>query len=345
MELIRKIKFKLKKNKVVVVAGKGKKIVLLMLLEVLKNKKEKETFVFEWEEKRIPEFEFYLKNSSLPILVVTHFGEIPFDRDYFGAEKEEVEPVLEFAKKLPPFVKLVLNYDDETVREIDDFTNLHSLTFGFSERADIFVSDIKLNRGTNFKVNFKGGFVPFWLENTFGKEQIYGALAVCAIGKFLKMNLVEISQLIKSYTPPPGKMRLIEGREGSFILDDSESATVFSMIEAIEILGKIDWAKRKIAVLGDVTGIEKYTIEAHETIGERVAKNADFLFTFGKKARFIAKGAFKKGMKGERIFSFETIEEGIEKLKEKIKTGDIVLVDGSKEMEMRRIVDEIRKIW
>jgi UDP-N-acetylmuramoyl-tripeptide--D-alanyl-D-alanine ligase len=187
--------------------------------------------------------------------------------------------------------------------------------------------------------------VPFWLEGVFGKEQIYSALTAVAVGKILGMNLVEISQNLKDYKSLPGKMRLIEGINGSFILDDAESATVFSMSEALEILGKIPGFFRKIAVLGDVVGIGKYTIEAHEAIGERVAKNADVLFTFGERAKFIAKGAFEKGMEESKIFSFERVEDGIERLKEEIRKGDLVLVDGSKEMRMSKIVDSIRKIW
>lgn len=51
------------------------------------------------------------------------------------------------------------------------------------------------------------------------------------------------------------------------------------------------------------------------------------------------------GMEENKIFSFDKIEDGIEKLKKEIKEGDLILVDGSKEMEMSRIVEEIRKIW
>jgi UDP-N-acetylmuramyl pentapeptide synthase len=53
----------------------------------------------------------------------------------------------------------------------------------------------------------------------------------------------------------------------------------------------------------------------------------------------------EKGMDGFKIFSFDTIEDAVSKLKEIIRAGDIILVDGSKEMKMSEIVDQIRKIW
>ncbi len=347
MSLLNKIKFSLKKPKVIVVCGEGRKTAKEAILKVLEKKFKigKEILVFEAENERIKKFEFFLKNSSFPILVVTHVGEIPPDEIVFAGEREKVKDIIEVARRLPPLTRLVLNYDDETTREIDDLTNLHTFTFGFDEKADFFATNIKLNRGTNFKISFEGSLVPFWLEGVFGKEQIYAVLSATAVGKILGLNLVEISQNLKDYKSLPGKMRLIEGIKESFILDDSESATVSSMIEALEILGKIPHFWRKIAVLGDVVGIGKYTIEAHEAIGEKVFENADLLFTFGPRAKFIAKGAFEKGMEEEKIFSFDRIEDGILKLKEIIRKGDLILVDGSKEMEMSRIVDEIRKIW
>jgi len=347
MKLCKKIKFLIERKKIVVVCGKGRETAKEAILKVLEKKFQigKEIIVEAVENEKIEDFEFFLKKSPLAILVVTHVGDIPPEDIVFAGEKEEIEKIVKVAQRLPPLVRLVLNYDDETVREIDDLTNLHCTTFGLDEKADVFATNIKFNRGMNFKVSFEGSLVPFWLEGVFGKEQIYAALAAVAVGKIFGMNLVEISQNLKDYKSLPGKMRLIEGQKGCFVLDDAESATVFSMSEAIEVLGKIPGFFRKIAVLGDVVGVGKYTIEAHEAIGERVAKNADILFTFGERAKFIAKGAFEKGMEEDKIFSFEKIEDGIEKLKEEIRKGDLVLVDGSKEMKMSKIVDEIRKIW
>jgi len=345
MNIFEKIKFILKKPKVVVVTGNGRQTAKEAIYQVLSQhfKVEKEILVFEVGDKEIKKFGFFLKNSSRAILVITPVGDIPYDKEFFSGAKEEVKEVTLLAKTLPAQTNLILNFDDETVREIDDVTNLKTLTFGFGERADFKASDVKLNMGTNFKVNYKGNIVPVWLEKLFGKEQIYAALSAVAVGTIFDLNLVEISQALKNYFSLPGKMRLIEGQKKSFILDDSESATVFSMVEAIETLGKPEWAKRKIAVLGDVLGIGKYTIEAHEAIGERVTKNCDLLFTVGERAKFIAQGATQKGMPIEKIFQFDTIDEGKLKLQEEIKEGDLILVDGSKEMEMGKIVEEIKK--
>lgn len=326
------------------VTGQGRKTAVRAVLDVLKQhfKVGKDILIFESTDKEIKRFEFFLRKSPKASVIVTNIGDIPFDRDYFGGEKEEIKNTLKLVETLPAQTNLILNFDDETVREIDDLTNLNTLSFGFQLGADFKASDVKFNGGTNFKVNYKGNVVPVWLEKIFGKEQIYSALCATAMATVLGLNLVETSQSLKNYHSLPGKMKLIKGIKNSWILDDTESATVFSMIEALEILGKLKNFKRKIAVLGDIIGIGKYTIEAHESIGEKVIENADFLFTFGSRARFISKGAEVKGMANEKISSFNTIEQGVSDLRKEIKEGDLILVDGSKDMQMKEIVEKIK---
>ena len=349
MNLINKIKFLLKRPKVVIVTGEGRACAKEAISQVLKQyfKIDSEILIFDSDltnSSYVETLRFFIKNSSLPVLVVTQVGDIPPEKDFFAGEKEKTLTIRKLAKTMPAQGFLVLNFDDETVREIKDETNLKELTFGFQEGADFRATDLKLNTGTNFKINYKGNIVPVWLEKLFGKEQVYSALSAAAVGTVFDLNLVQISQALKNYQSLPGKMRLIEGIKHSWILDDSESANVFSMTEAIEILGKIQGFKRKIAVLGDIIGIGKYTIEAHEAIGERVARNSDLLFTFGQRAKFIAQGAIQKGMVLEKIFQFDTINEGKLKLQDEIKEGDLILVDGSKEMEMAKVVEEIKAI-
>jgi len=293
--------------------------------------------------KEVKKFEFLLKKSKLPILVATHVGEIPPDKDFFAAERKETFQIKKLAKILPKRGFLILNFDDETIREIQDESLAQSLTYGFQEEADFWASDININlNGTNFKMDYQENIIPFWLKNLFGKEQIYSALAAIAGGVAKEINLVEISQALRNYKSLPGKMRLIGGVKESSIIDDSESATAFSMIEALGVLGRIEIAGRKIAVLGDVLGIGKYTIEAHEAIGEKVSQVADLLFTVGARADFIAKGAKSKGMLEEKIFQFDDIKKAKKVLQDKMKKGDLILIDGSKEMKMEEMVKEIK---
>lgn len=321
-----------------------KKAEKIFISSLLKNK----IFIYETDLKNeVKKIKFFLRTSKLPILIVTQVGDIPPEREFFAGELEKAKEIIKLAETLPIYGYLILNFDDETVRDIKNKSNSRCFTFGFGSKADFRASDIVITEkpapGTNFKVNYKGNIIPVWLKQLFGKEQIYASLAATAVGEILGLNLVKVSESLKFYKSLPGKMRLIEGVKNSWILDDSESATVFSMMEALKIMKEIK-AKRKIAVLGDILGIGKYSIEAHEAIGEKVKTCADLLFTVGLRAKFIAQGAISKGMPKNQIFQFDRTFEVGKILENKIQEGDLILIDGSKEMKMSEIVKEIQAI-
>lgn len=322
----------------IIVAGRARKTTK----EAVERVVGREAFVCEAD----AEAEFYIKNSRLPILVVSHVGEYHPDREFFAGDLEEAEKIIRLAGMLPPHAYLVLNFDDETVRDIKNQSKAKSLTYGFGVRAAVRATDVVLTKapalGTNFKINYEGNIVPCWLKNLFGKEQIYSALAAAAVGQILDLNLVEVSAALKLYHGLPGRMQLIGGIKNTLILDDSENASSLSMAEALEVLRKIEDQGRKIAVLGDILGIGKYTIEAHEAIGEAAAKSADLLFTVGSRAKFFSQGAIAKGMSEDRIFQFDDVKEAGLALQKEMRSGDLVLVDGSKEMNMAEIVKEVR---
>lgn len=354
LKFLSKFTLSLKKPSIIVAAGNGKKSMAQAIFKILDphfKVKKMEGKISNWDlvKNQILITEFFtqfsnslnplLKKAFSPMLIVTAAGEIPPYRKFFSADPQKVKGIKELVKSLAPHGWLILNFDDETVRSLQSECAAKTLTFGLQSGADFQGTDIKLNRGTNFKLNYQGNIVPVWLEKLFGKKQVYTALGTSAVGTKFGLNLVEISKLLKGYQGISGEMKLIKGKEGSFILDDSRDADVSSMRESLKILKEIEGFKRKIAVLGDVVGIGKYTTEAHEFIGEEVKDSTDLLVTVGSRARFIAKGAFIKGMEKSKIFRFDQIRRTLSFLEEKIKPGDLVLVDASKEMKMETIVD------
>ncbi len=221
MNFLSKFIFYLKKPKIIIITGQGRACTAEAVFQVLRQNfsvgrlrnfsgllnlgqiLSKEILIFEPEMKKAKIFNFLIKKSSLPILLVTHIGDIPSDTASTPSPSGEGVPknreIKKLARILPSQSYLILNFDDETVRKIKDEANCNELSFGFQERADFRASDIRLNNGTNFKINYKGNIVPIWLEKLFGKEQIYASLSAVSIGVIFDLNLVEISQLLKNY--------------------------------------------------------------------------------------------------------------------------------------------------
>lgn len=361
MNFLTKLIFLIKRPKIIIISGAGAGCAVEAVFQVLKNNNFfvkrvaqakgfsawfglNNVLILELKTERISELKFLVQKAKKTILLATAAGEIPADDYFFASEKEQVEQVSALAKALPVQSRLIVNFDDETVREIKERSRAPVFTFGFQKGADFLASDVNISqKGTNFKINYQGNIVPVWLKGLFGKEQIYSALAGVCAAMSLDVNLVSASQALNSYQSLPGKMRLIKAVKSSYVLDDSKNASPQSMAEALQILGKIP-AKRRIAVLADILTIGKYAIAAHQAIGERAAKHCDLLFTVGPRAKFIAQGAEEAEFSRGNIFCFDRVEDAAKALEQKIEPGDLVLVDGSKQMKMSKIVEEI-KSW
>lgn len=193
MTIIKDLIFLLNKPKLIIAAGKGSKQALAAISEVLKPhfKQGKDVFVFESDLQDETKIKFFLKNSSLPIFVITDLGD--------AGKEEKIKSIV---KSFSPETKLILNFDEEAVRLIKNESSVPVFTFGFQEGSDLMVSDItQSDEGVNFKINHEGSIVPVWINSALDKEMIYAVLAAACCGLVLGLNLIEISQALKSYRP------------------------------------------------------------------------------------------------------------------------------------------------
>lgn len=309
-----------------------------------------EIFVFETGLRKSGDLKKF-KFLKPEVVIITALGEIPAYIEFFDGPKSLASQNFKALEKLPHFGYAVLNYDDETVRKMGDIINAHTLTFGFQNGADFAVSDIAQNfsednlknSGTTFKLNHDGHSVPVWLYQVYGKPQVYAALAGVVLGSIFKMNLIEISDALKNYKSPLGRMTLEEGMNGSWIINDYYEASPNSMISAVQTLKEFCCKQRKIAILGDMIGIGKYTEQAHRIVGEACSKFLDLLLCVGPRAKFIADEAVNRGFPSERVFEFESAEQAGRMAQKTVRGGDLILVKGSREMQMEKATAQIKK--
>ncbi len=358
METINKLFFLLKRPSVVLVTGKGcfsaSEAIFQILKEEFKSQKisgfrvpwtrsRKEVIVLSnpqiEEEKTV---KFLLKNSKKPILVLTHIGDIIPEKESFEGEEKGTRHLKETASVVKEEGGVVLNFDDGAIKGIKESIKSRVLAFGFQKRSDVRASDINLDlQGTNFKVSYQNYVIPLWLKRAFGKEQIYAALAAVSVALLQGINLVRASQLLKEHKPLPGKMKMIKGIKGSWIIDDT-AASFSSAKEAIVVFSKIGEGNRKIAVLGDVLRTKEDPASFHEELGRRAAKSCDLLFAVGSRGKFLAKGALEAGM--ENVRHFYNADQAKKEIQKEMKEGDLVLISSSEETPMENILEEIRFI-
>ena len=148
-------------------------------------------------------------------------------------------------------------------------------------------------------------------------------------------------EVIEGLREPSAQLRLVAvpGPEGSIILDDTYNASPASTFAALNLLDELDG--RKIAVLGDMLELGGYEREGHEKVGMRVLEVADVLITVGTRGRIIGEAALRWGMSADRVRIVEENAQVIALLEQMVTGSDVILVKGSRAMQMEEIVNAL----
>ncbi len=284
------------------------------------------------------------------VVVMTRLSKVPVHVEFFSSPQAVMEEKGKLIKAVKPDGVVVLNADDEDVLAFKGATPARTILFSAKGNADLVASnysvnyvqkdDIEVPSGVTFRLDYDNSSVPVTINGSLGEQYIYTCLAALAVGVSQNLNLVKLSEALSEYDTPPGRMKLINGIKKTTILDDTYNSSPVALASAIDTLASLN-GKRKIAVLGDMLELGKYSTEEHRRAGMRVAEECNILVTVGLRARFFAEGAIENGMKEKMIFKFEDSRQAGEYLKKALKKGDIVLVKGSQSMRMERAVEAI----
>lgn len=315
------------------------------ILQILiKNPSYPEILILEYGVDRPGDMKYLLEIARPQIAAVTTIGDVPVHVEFFVGKEGIAREKGKIVAQLPSTGFAILNADDPLVMEMKKQTRAQVMTFGFSKDAYMKVSSFEESvgeqTGIRFKLVSRGRFVPAHIEHALGKTQAYSSAAAACVGLTFGMNLVKITEALSRYESPPGRLKIILGLKGSFIIDDTYNASPASMNEALDTMKRLE-AKRKIAVLGDMLELGQYTIQAHEAAGKKAAKIVDILISVGGRGKFIAEAAVKFGMPRKNVFSFDNVRDAGIHLQNIMRRGDIILVKGSQGVRMEKIVKEI----
>lgn len=248
----------------------------------------------------------------------------------------------------------IFNFDNKYLKDLKKELKTKSYSYGLEEGADFLAKDVNFNIpadfsledecGINFKLQQGGAVLPVYIPQAISLPQVYSALVSLTVAHSLGMNLIEISSYLKNIKSLPGRMNIIPGIKKSIIVDDTYNASPESTISALNSIShiKLKDGARKIAVLGDMLELGHYSEEGHRLVGEKALETGiNVLFLIGERARDIGRGAIAKGFLEDNVFYFSKTEDSLELLKERINSGDLVLVKASQGGRLEKVVKEI----
>jgi len=284
------------------------------------------------------------------IVVFTRMGDVPVHVEFFDSPEALLAEKATLLRAMKKEGTAILNKDDERIMSLKDIVKnkgARLLTYGFTEGADVrgaypeFIYDKGAPVATAFKVEHEGKTMPVRMEGVLGAHHGYGVLASLAVGLELGANILTAIEALGKLVLPSGRSRIIPALRWATIIDDSYNSSPVASQAALTALELLETKGRKIAVLGDMLELGKYSMDAHKEIGKFAGEVCDMLIAVGPRAKYIAEGALIGGLSEKNVFQFTDVVKAGNHLEHLLKEGDVVLVKGSQGMRMERIVLEV----
>lgn len=282
------------------------------------------------------DIDYLTKLAPCDIGVVTKIA--PAHIEFFGTLEKIAQEKKKIVTHMGENGRAILNFDDPRVRQMAKNLSAPVISFGYADDADVRALDLLNEKqgadmGIQFKLFYRGSTVPMFLPGVIGEHQIYSALAACAVGLSLGMNLVDIGQALREYRAPKGRMNLILGKKNSLLVDDTYNSSPEAAMAAVEAVSKLNSDLRKVAFLGDMLELGDLASEAHYDLGKKVAQSGfSCLVAVGRFRQDLIQGAKQAGL--NNLYEFENSQLAVLQALDVINNNDIVLIKGSQGSRM-----------
>jgi len=278
----------------------------------------------------------YLARMARPqVGVVTKIGLSHLE--LLGSRDAIAESKAELVEALPADGAAVLNADDEYFEVLAARSAAPVVSFGASDNADVRVSNVGVTADGRLQVRLTGRLLE--AEITCGATGRHHALniAAAAAAAISAGALREwVATGLAAYATGEMRGRVVEAPGGYTVVDDSYNAAPDSMRAALDLLADLP-GNRKWAVLGDMKELGDASIDAHHEVGRSVAEaGLTGLVTVGELSHHIAEGAREAGL--AEVKEATDNATAAELIAPRLATGDVVLVKGSRAMQMEEIV-------
>ena len=240
---------------------------------------------------------------------------------------------------------LVANVDDPRIAARIGAFRGRVVTFGIeSAAADVRASAV-VDRGidgTSARVTTRRGAVEMTTP-LLGRGNLANILAATAVAEEFGVPLASVAARAAQLRPSAHRGEVVRLASGVTVIDDSYNANPTATRKALEVMAG-GGAARRIAVIGEMLELGERSAELHRSVG-RAAASAGvnvLLAVGGAPAKALADAAIAAGMPAASVRYFATSDEAADAAAALVKTGDLVLVKGSRGVNTDRVVDRLK---
>ncbi|MBM7579468.1 UDP-N-acetylmuramoyl-tripeptide--D-alanyl-D-alanine ligase [Jeotgalibacillus terrae] len=279
-----------------------------------------------------------LSNIATPdIAVITNIGESHLQD--LGSRENIAKAKFEIISGLNQN-GILFYYGDEPLLKtlVEQAEDLKSASYGYEDTNGLYPR--------NTEIDESGSRIQLGTEETWvsipvlGRHNVLNGLATIRTALHLGLTLEEIEEGFAKTEMTSMRMERVEGVNGEIFINDAYNASPTSMLAALQFLEEAKASGKKIAVLGDMLELGDNEETFHREIGQKINFNEiPVLLTYGPRSKWLAEEALQRS---PLVYWFKEHDELVAELKKHLCKGDLVLVKGSRGMELEKVIEAFK---
>jgi UDP-N-acetylmuramoyl-tripeptide--D-alanyl-D-alanine ligase len=270
------------------------------------------------------EIEFLCDLAQPDYGYITNFGKAHLEG--FGGVEGVIEAKSEMYDYLSKNNKLTfINLEDPI--QVEKSKKLNSYSFGLNkEVADVNIDSISASPFV--EISFSNILVKTHLIGLYNANNVNAAIT---IGKYFKVEDLDIKLALESYVPENNRSQLLSKGSNQIILD-AYNANPSSMAVAIENFLQLDYPN-KIMILGDMFELGAESKREHKAIVELLLNEKAIV------CYFIGKEFYDNRMDKKDFYFHDTFESFSKYLQDNKMENSYLLIKGSRGMALERTLN------
>jgi UDP-N-acetylmuramoyl-tripeptide--D-alanyl-D-alanine ligase len=264
---------------------------------------------------------------------------------FFASADAIADAKAEILEGARPSDLLVAAADDARVRARIGAFSGRTVTFGVSDRADVYASlvDHRGLDGMAATVTTPHGSARIETP-LLGTGNLLNLLAATAVATELGVPIEMVAQRAAHVRPAARRGELLRLPGGVTLIDDSYNSSPAALKRALETVRNATGSARKIAVLGEMLELGDHATRLHEECGwAAAASGLDLLITVGGgPALRMAEAAKTAGLPPSAVLHAPTSLEAADLVQRRVRPGDLVLVKGSRGIHTDVVVERLK---
>ncbi len=174
-----------------------------------------------------------------------------------------------------------------------------------------------------------------------GRHNLLDAVGAAAVASRAGASASEVARGLSAVRPLFGRSEILKGEYT--IVRDCYNANPDSVDAAIALCDSVEWAGRRVYVLGSMLELGPESAQAHDAMGVSAGKSeAEALFFFGEETKPAFDAARLADFRGLAVFETD-FQRLLASVKSYIAPGDLILLKGSRGMQLERLEDALSK--